>query len=184
MKCVVSKWEVKEGNTMTENGLIRINPNKPEFGSLMLISVTAVVSNGFLNKRNKVGFVVGSIDDLQGIIEEFGLKEGIDYSVAVAPHRIVTLEITESEFDNFKSNEAHTEPSESGFREKINPTTEETLATPDGEAIWWKTEVVAEGSDVVDKYVSHVRTAVPATTDGTEEFDADASKEKEKVKAK
>ena len=32
MKLTVAKWNEKAGNELTANGLIRINPNKPEFG--------------------------------------------------------------------------------------------------------------------------------------------------------
>ena len=152
MKCVVTKWNEKEGNQLTANGLIRINPNKPEFGSLMLMSVVTTLTNGFMNKRNKVGFVVGSIEDLEGAIEEYKLREGTDYSAAVAPVRIVTLERVESEV-----------PENQGYREKINPTTEETL-TKDGEPIYWKTEVVPEGSDIVDVLIQHDVEEVTATT--------------------
>jgi len=143
MKLKVSKWEEKAGNELTANGLIRVNPNKPEFGSLMLISTVAALSNGFMNVKNKVGFIVGRVADLTNMIKEYGLKDGDDFSTKVAPHRIVTLEKLESEI-----------PENQGFREKINPSTGEVL-TKNGESIYWKTEVVAEGSDVQDTYIKH-----------------------------
>ena len=149
MKCIVSKWQEKEGNELTNNDLIRINTNKPEFGSLMLISQSVSLSNGFLNKRNIVGFVTGRIEDLKEVIKSFGLKEGSDYSVVVGPHKIVTLEVLESELTD----------ADLGYREKINPTTGEVLSK-DGDAIHWKTEVVAEGSDLTDKYIEHDREVV------------------------
>lgn len=164
MKCVVTKWNEKEGNELTANGLIRINTNKPEFGSLMLMSVVTSITNGFLNKRNKVGFVVGSIEDLEGVISEYKLKEGTDYSVAVGPHRIVTLEKLESET-----------PENQGYREKINPTTGEVL-TKDGETIMWKTEVVPEGSDIVESLIQHDVESVPAVDPATADFKAEAEK--------
>lgn len=143
MKLKVSKWEVKAGNELTANGLIRINPNKPEFGSMMLIATIAALSNGFMNVRNKVGFVVGRVADLTNMIKEYSLREGDDFSVKVAPHKIVTLELVESEV-----------PENQGYRVKINPTTGETL-TKDGEAIYWKTEVVREGADIQDTLIQH-----------------------------
>ena len=157
MKCIVTKWNEKEGNTLVANGLIRVNSNKPEFGSLMLMAVVVTLSNGFLNKRNKVGFVVGNIEDLEGVIAEYKLKEGTDYSVAVAPHNIVTLELLES-----------LTPENQGYREKINPTTGEVL-TKNGEAIMWKTQVVPEGSDIAETLIQHdvegVTTVDPATAE-------------------
>jgi len=184
-KVIVSKWEEKEGaNKLTADGLIRINTNKPEFGSLMLITPNVItITNGFMNKRNVVGFITGRIEDLTATIEAYNLKDGTDYSVAVGESRIATIEITKDEFEKFRSNENHVEPEESGFREKINPTSGEVLSVG-GMTIYWKTEVVAEGSSVVDKYVKHDTVSVPAeSTDGTEEFDASATS-KEKAKAK
>lgn len=158
MKCLVVKWNEKEGNTLTENGMIRINDNKPEFGSLMLVSpVTELSPGGFLNKRNKVGFIVGRVEDLEATLAEFKLVDGTDFSVAVAPHRIVTLEKLESEV---QENEY--------YREKINPTTGEVLKK-DGITIMWRTEVVAENSDIVDVKITHDRE--PAAVDSaTAEF--------------
>lgn len=168
MKVFVTKWNEKEGNTLTENKLIRINDNKPEFGSLMLMSpVTELSPGGFLNKRNKVAFIVGRIEDLDATIKEFRLKEGTDFSVAVAPHRIVTLEKLESEV---QENEY--------YREKINPTTGEIL-TKNGETIVWRTEVVAEESEIVDCKIVHDR--APVTVDpAVAEFAGAASEEKKK----
>lgn len=143
MKLKVSKWEEKAGNKLTANGLIRINPNKPEYGSMMLIASVATLSGGFMNVRNKVGFVVGKVKDLENIIQEFNLREGDDYSQKLGPHRIVTIEKVESEIKEGQ-----------GYRQKINPSTDQIL-TKDGEPIYWKTEVVAEGSDIHDELITH-----------------------------
>jgi hypothetical protein len=160
MKCIVSKWQEKEGNELTANDLVRVNSNKPEFGSLMLISQSVSLSSGFLNKRNIVGFVTGRVEDLKEVIKSFNLKEGTDYSVAVGPHRIVTLEKMESELTD----------ADLGFRDKINPTTGEVLKK-NGSSIQWKTEVVAEGSDLSDRYIEHDRVVVvdPAVAEFTGE---------------
>ena len=96
-----------------------------------------------MDVKNKVGFVVGRVADLTNMIKEYGLKEGDDFSAKVGPHRIVTIEKLESEA-----------PANQGYREKVNPTTGEVL-TKNGEAIVWKTEVVAEGSDIQDSYIKH-----------------------------
>lgn len=161
MKLKVSKWEAKAGNELAANGLIRINPNKPNYGSLMLIAVVATLSNGFMNVKNKVGFIVGEVKNLEALISNFGLKEGDDYSAKVSPSRIVTLEKVESEV-----------PEGQGYRAKINPQTNEQL-TKDGEAIFWKTEVVAEGSDILDTYLTHDRE--PAQDAAIKEFSGAAT---------
>lgn len=163
MKLKVSKWEEKAGNELAANGLIRINPNKPEFGSLMLIAVVASLSNGFMNVKNRVGFVVGRVADLTNLVKEFGLKDGDDYSAKVGPHRIVTIEKLQSEA-----------PENQGYREKINPSTGEVL-TKNGETIVWKTEVVAEGSDIQDTYIKHDTETVDASV---REFQAAGTEKK------
>lgn len=149
MKLRVSKWQEKTGNKLESNGLIRLNKNKPEFGSLMLISSAVTITNGFANTRNKVGFVTGEVEGLKQMIKEHGLVEGADFSEKVGPHRIVTLEKVQSDMLT----------TDLGYREKINPSTGEVL-TKNGEIIFWKTEVVAEGSDLQDTYVQHDREPV------------------------
>ena len=168
-RCIVSKWQKKDGNTLTADDLIRVNSNKPEFGSLMLITPdVVVVTNGFANRRNKVGFITGSIEDLKAIISTYNLKEGTDYSEAVSPSFIRTVEITMSEFDQHKTREDHVEPAESGFREKINPQSGDVLCNSDGEVIYWKTEVVAAGGDLENKLIQHVSTGAIVTPDEKE----------------
>lgn len=165
MKLRVAKWEEKAGNELASNGLIRINPNKPEYGSLMLISSTVTISNGFANTRNKIGFITGEVAGLEDMVSEYNLREGVDFSQAVSPHRIVTLEKVESDMTS----------EDLGYREKVNPATGEVL-TKNGETIYWKTEVVSEGSDIVDTLVSHDRETVD---EAAAEF-AEESKEETK----
>lgn len=161
-KLRVAKWQEKEGNQLTSNGLIRVNSNKPEFGSLMLITSSVTITGGFANTRNKVGFITGEVEGLKQMISEYNLREGVDFSQAVAPHRIVTLEKVESEMTE----------ADLGYRLKINPDSGETL-TKGGEDIYWKTEVVAEGSDIQDKLVQHDRT--PVTDSAVREFSGQSS---------
>jgi len=148
MKLTVAKWEEKEGNTLSENGLIRINEDKPDYGSLMLVAVVVTLSGSFANKRNRVGFITGAITDLEAIIEEYGLKEGSDYSELVGEHRIVVLEKVKSDVPIDKNG------GNSGYKEKINPATDEIL-TKYGEPIYWKTEVVDDGSDIKNDFIQH-----------------------------
>jgi len=144
MKLQIAEWKEKDGNNLTEDKLIRKNTEKPEYGSLMLVSNTATLTNGFVNKRSKVGFIAGTVVDLESIIDEYNLKAGADYSTHVAPHRIVTLEKLQSELTD----------EDMGYSEKINPSTGEILKKG-GETIYMKTQVVAEGSDIKDTFVSH-----------------------------
>ena len=171
MKLAVAKWEDKDGNTLSENGLIRINTEKPDYGSLMLFAVVTSISNGFVNKRNKVGFVTGTIEDLDAIIEEYGLKEGSDYSELVSPHRIVTLEKIQSEVPVDKNG------GNSGYKEKINPETEQIL-TKYGEPIFWKTEVVDEGSDITNEFIQH--DLEPISDEALADFQRENAKEGKK----
>jgi hypothetical protein len=171
MECLVAKWLEKDGaNTLTAKDLIRVNDNKPEFGSLMLVTPNVVtINNGFMNKRNKVGFITGRVEDLKEVIKHHKLKEGTDYSEKFGAHHIVTLELLKSKV-----------PENQGYREKINPTTGEIL-TKNGEDIYWKTEVVSEGSDVKDALISHDREETTGQIDSaTEEFTGEAPKKKKK----
>ena len=109
------------------------------------------------------------------MIEEFELKEGSDYSELVGPHRIVTLELVQSKVPKDKNG------GNSGYREKINPSSEEVM-TRDGEPIYWKTEVVPEGSDLQDTLITHDR-ADAAPDPASAEFEgAGAEKSGEKKK--
>ena len=176
---VVSKYAEKDGVELKANGLIRVNTNKPEYGSLMLITKSVTITNGFANKRNRVGFITASVVDLWDIVDSFGLKEGSDYSALVADSKIVLTEIVESEFDNHKTKADHTSPDQSGFRAKVNPQTDAEMATADGEVIWWKTEVLAGSDERSDKVVAHV--TVPIVDDSVAEF-AGAAKSTAKSK--
>ena len=74
----------------------------------------------------------------------------------VSPHRIATLEVLETEVGE-----------ELGYSEKINPSTGEVLSK-NGEVIFRKTLVVAEGSDIVDVLISH--DSVPINDEARSEF--------------
>jgi len=144
MKLKVTKWNTKEGSEYAADGLIRINSNKPEYGSLMLMATTVAITNGYLNSKNRIGFVTAKVEELEATISENKLKEGSDFSALVAPHRIVILEKVASELTD----------EDMGYSEKVNPSTGEVLKR-NGETIFRKTEVVEDGSDIVDVMVSH-----------------------------
>jgi hypothetical protein len=186
MECLITKWQEKDGaNTLTAKGLIRINDNKPEFGSLMLMTPNVVtINNGFMNTRDKVGFITGRLEDLKKTIKGKKLREGTDYSEVFGPHKIVTLEILESEFDEVKKNPDSEEPGDEGYREKINPSTGEILKKGK-EVIFWKTEVVSEAGDVNDRLITHDRAgSSPQKDPATMEFTGKKGKKKDKKKKK
>jgi len=145
MKLRVAKWDTtKEGNETTPDGLIRVNPNKPDFGSIMLINTGITLTGGFANKRTKVGFVVGSVEDLQDMIKEYTLKDGVDFSVASGvDHKIVTTELVESAV-----------PENRGYSPKINPETKEELFHGE-ERIFRRTDVVLSSDLQTDVLLQH-----------------------------
>ena len=157
MKLRVTRWKEKEGSKLEADGLIRRNSNKPEYGSMMFTSTTIAVTNGYMNSRTRIGFMTAKVEELERVIEDNKLKEGSDFSALVAPHRIVILEKTANEMTD----------EDQGYVEKINPSTGEIL-TKDGEVIYRRTEVVEEGSDLVDVFVTHDKE--PATDEANKEF--------------
>jgi hypothetical protein len=171
MKLTVAKWNQKEDSTYSEDGLIRINTDKPEYGSLMLVAVVTSINNGFINKRNKVGFISGEVTQLEEIITEYNLKEGGDYSELVSPHKIVTLEKVESEVPEDKNG------GKSGYKEKINPSTDEILSK-DGEPIYWKNVIVEEGVDIENELILH--DVGPTVDEAINEFQKEAEKVEKK----
>jgi len=158
MKLIVTKWREKDNTEYSEDGLIRKNTVKPEYGSMMLVANEVVITNGFVNTKKKIGFVSGNYDELVSMIEKHNLVEGSNFSVSVSPHRIVILEKLESEIDG-----------ELGYGEKVNPSTGEVL-TKDNEVIYRKTEVVEEGSDIVDILITHDKTADAKDETANSEF--------------
>ena len=180
MKCLVAKWETKDGaNTLTANDLIRVNDNKPEFGSMMIVAPNQIeISDGFMNKRNRVAFIAGSIEDLEAVIAAYDLKAGTDYSVAVGPHKIVVLEDVADNVAKYITNARQETMEDCGFRAKVNPTTSEILVTQEeGKTIYWKTVLVPEGSDKKDQKLTHRSTVAGAVDAATAEFDSVPEKE-------
>lgn len=145
MKLIVTKWKEKPDTEYSEDGLIRKNTFKPEYGSMMLVANEIVISNGFVNTKKKIGFISGKYDELINMVEKHKLEDGSDFSTSVSPHRIVILEKVESEVNG-----------ELGYAEKVNPSTNQILSK-EGEPIYRKTEVVEEGSDIVDILITHDR---------------------------
>lgn len=141
----VGQWQVKDTNVLAGNGLIRINPNKPGFGSIMLVEdVVDVSGGGFARKRNKTGFITGTITDLEAIIHQYGLKVNDNFNEKVGKEfKIVTHEMLENQAPEGRS-----------FKAKINPRTGEALVSQ-GQKIFWRRFVVEANSPETDILIQH-----------------------------
>jgi len=159
MNIKVTRWKEKPDVEYVADGLVRINPNKPEYGSIMLMALVVTVNENFLNNRHRVAFVTGEVDDLKEMVQEYELVDGDDFNEKFGPHRIVVLEKVQSEIGE-----------EKGYSEKKNPSTDQILSK-DGEVICRKTLLVAEGSDIIDVLVSHDKEA-DFSDEAREEFNA------------
>lgn len=130
MKLIVTKFK--------DDSVIKVNQDKPEYGSICVKSDTFSNTNGFLNRESRTGFVAGKVKDLEAL----GIKEGMDLSVVLGAMKIVYLESTVKE--------------DEGYRELVNPQSNEIVTTPEGEVVYRKVLVVAENSDICDKKLSHL----------------------------
>lgn len=118
-----------------KSGVIAVNPNNPEFGSIML-SQTGFALNlqGFLNRERRVVFVPGRVEDLEAFVAEKHLTPGCDYSLKLGvPMKIAAKEQTTPFYDN--------QPI------KINPRSGEQIFTADGEPIYRKVFLVEESAE-------------------------------------
>ena len=126
----------KSKSAKTEaNGVIGVNPNKPEYGSIQLATTVFDTSSGFLAKRRTVHFLSGNVSELEELVQAFGLSVGDDYSKKVAPSRIIIKEATEPFFD--------------GQAAKINPSNGETV-THLGSDVYRETVLIPANSDEQD----------------------------------
>jgi len=139
----ISKFEPTEGVDLLDNDLIRVNPNKPEYGSLMVIHATVGMSNGFMNKVNRVGFINGKVEDLQSL----AVKEGANWNTVAGQECFIrVVEIDESELKD----------TDLGFQVKVNPSTGEELFAASGSRIMRRTYVEPIASGLTDSLVKHV----------------------------
>lgn len=59
-----------------QGNVVRVNPDKPDYGSIMLSQLVFAQSTGFMNQRNRVAFIAGKIEDLNAYVEAYGLTPG------------------------------------------------------------------------------------------------------------
>ncbi len=160
---LITAWQEKEGNTLNESKLIRINDNKPEYGSMMVSVQTREFSfGGFTNPRTRVAFIAGTVEDLEKMIKQHKLEAGTNFSKKFGEHKIVTVEKLESEVGP-----------KSGFTTKMNPSTKEIL-TSGGETIMRRTYLVSATNEKVnDILIDHDKDEDAAAFDpAVEEFQA------------
>jgi len=146
MKVVIEK--PAEGRVIV-SGIIAVNPNNTDFGSIMLSQTNFALNvGGFMNQEKRVTFISGRVDDLKNYVEQYKLTVGCDYSERTGiPHRLVVTESTTPYFE--------------GQSPKVNPKTNEALHTADGELIYRRVSLVAENAEnAVDSLIAHVPTAI------------------------
>jgi hypothetical protein len=103
-----------------ENGdVIQQNPNKAEYGSIMLEQPHYSLRNGFLNARRKVGFIAGTMEELGKFSTAWQLKNG-----AELPGKLYVVE----QFTPFYEDQ----------QPKINPATGRAILV-DGAMVYSKT---------------------------------------------
>lgn len=138
----------KSNSVSTEsNGLIGINPNKPEYGSIQM--ATTIRSFGsFASKTRTVHFLSGTVEELKEIVAEFSLSAGDDFSEKVQPSRIIVRESTTPFYD--------------GQQPKMNPSTQEVV-THNGQDIYRETDLVGANSSETDSKLSNDKTGVAAS---------------------
>jgi hypothetical protein len=132
-KIIVTAYEPEEGLEYRKNNLIRVNSNKPEFGSLMLRTSVNTLNQGFLSKQDRVFFMTGTIEHLEQFVDENNLRPGTNFNVAMGQkHRIIVKERVTPFFE--------------GQTPKIDPSTGEILLL-DGNPIYRQTFLVEDVED-------------------------------------
>lgn len=137
------------------SGVIAVNPNNTDFGSIMLSQTAfSVNDSGFMNQERRVSFISGEVAKLEAFVDAYKLAPGCDYSKATGtPWKLVIKEQTTPFFE--------------GQTAKINPKTNEELCTEDGEPIYRKVVLATEASGEADVHVTHKVTTVAATQNAT-----------------
>lgn len=125
-----------------------INVTGSGYGSIMFRQEVTTFEGGFLNKQSRVGHLGGRVDDLVALCEEINLKENSDFSKAVGTPYV--LAVKES-----------TKPAYEGHEPKVNPSTGETLTTPEGEYIYRDIVLSVKGStEGQDVFIKHTKEEV------------------------
>jgi len=138
--------EKSKSVTTESNGIIGVNPKKPEFGSIQLATTTRSFG-GFMNKSRTVHFLSGRVEELKELVDEFSLSVGDDFSKKVQPSRLIVKESVTPFYD--------------GQDAKINPTSGEVV-TFQGEDIYRETALVGATSLEMDSKLSNDKVGATA----------------------
>jgi hypothetical protein len=131
----------------TANGVIGINPNNSEYGSIQMATTKFDFGN-FASAKRVVHFMSGRVSDLENIVKVFDLKIGDDFSKKAQPSRIIVKEsIT---------------PFYEGQKPKINPETSEIILH-NGQEVYRDTDLVAASSQETDQKLSSDKVKVAQT---------------------
>lgn len=159
MKNVVTVVIPRNEDGTPKHDLIRVKPasegGNPEWGSVALESFSLVTKNGVMTKRHRFAYFRGPIE----VLQELDLKEGDN----------INKKLTELGMDNLKIIQVErTEPMYEGHQQKqvplnstVNPG--EKIFTVDGEPIYMRFEVAAEGEGKSDVLLNAAQ--APTTAD-------------------
>jgi hypothetical protein len=128
-----------------ENGaVLQPNPNKPEYGSIALEQLVFTTKNGFMNKRRRVAFIAGKVEELSEFLEVSGVKAG-----SSLPGKLIVHESFHPFFEDQTP--------------KVNPQTGAVMLC-DGAPIYQKT-FYDESGTMLDNYVQGDIAAGPQIMD-------------------
>jgi hypothetical protein len=126
----IVKFAEKAGEVYLNDGVIHVNREKPEFGSIMVKSTPTFKKGGNITAfalQTRTAFYTDRIERLKMLDLKDGdsLDELFDTKL-----RIVQVETTDAEAI--------------GFRPLLNPSTNNVVVTVDGEPIYWQTKIVTD----------------------------------------
>lgn len=142
----------------SEYPIITIGRNE-EYGSIMLRQEKLVIAPGtnIMNIQPRTAQFAGRIENLEKMVQEYGLKEGDNFSKKVTDVELIV-------------EESH-EPFYEGQEPKINPSTGEVV-TSDGQEVYRQTFIKPKSEEANDKLLTIDREPVKQTqaTEANTEF--------------
>lgn len=129
------------------DGIIAVNPNKPEYGNIQLRTVVPVLNNGFIRTDTRVAFLPGRVEDLQNLIASYDLKAGDDFNEKCYEVKLIHKESTSPMYE--------------GQNPKLNPSTAEIVVDENGAAIYRQTIAVTADSEAKDELVASKKVTAP-----------------------
>jgi len=99
--------------------VVVVNENKPDYASMMLEQLVFVNNNGFLNKKRRVAFLTGTVEQMQEFANMMGAAKGKEL-----PGHLYVKETFYPQYE--------------GHQPKCNPRTGRACLV-DGALVYWKT---------------------------------------------